>query len=1286
MKHFTFKWLRRFSVLIAVKLFILALCLTLLRILFISVGDYREHLATWLKDEYHINLSTSSVSAGVDLSGLVVIVNDIELKDSSDLPFFLSSDYLFLHLDFWDSLVEKRFVFSRVSLKGVDLTVKNREQKTPSSEQSLLTLDSLRSIFLQQLNQFSITDSRFHFKNHLGIDKTIIIENLHWLNKGALHQGVGRASLPETSGDNSLQFVIDLSGEKGKQGKLYAKADNLNINDYLLAHVNPDAQINDAVLGFQVWAEFTDTTLNQAQILLNNSQLSWSQAGKEYDWQLNSGLLQLTNNKKGWLFDSYDLDIEHNHQKLTGLAVSGNGTRDAASFTFSDLDGKDLLPFYLLNSHLTQKQSSLLQSLDIGAHLNTLDIDKNKEGKLQFSAQLDGFKNRPQGPIPGLSNAKIAIKGQASQGKINITLPKQKIYFDGQFTRAMPVTSGDITLNWLTTKNGVELFSEQSLLQTTDVDTNTEFSLFFPNKTANNQSPFLSLYTYASLNDGAKAQYYYPVKALGKTVFDYLQPTLKKGTVKGAKILWYGTLNHFPYNQNDGIFQAWVPLRNAQYDFYGKWEGLSDVDADLLFENDSLTVDTLQAAIGEVKVHKLSAQIEHLHPTGMIVVHADVTDDAQKITHYLQNSPLKDSVGNALNVLQTQKTLSGHLQLNIPFNLKTNEPQVQGEVTLLGNELNLHLSDDLIVPLKNVQGKFQFNNGDLTGKDLVAQLFNQKVHVSFDSIQKKRTYQVNVDLDSVWDLQQLSQTLPNIAPLQLSGNLDWTGNIHVKHYFSGGDETRVVFDSATQGITSKLPFPFNKNALQSWPTKVVITADNESSLFKVNIKDKLDFVGQLNYQNKPSNIPYYALKIGTDKLTVVDNNKHIVDINLDSLNISDWYQNWKKVKQQTSLDPEMPDWYVEPDQILAKVKHATFFEQPLTSFTMNALNDQQKWAADFHAHNLQASAEYRAGIPARIDLDIKRLYFPSMVFSSNKDSISGLQSPQSANLQETYPEIVAQCSSCIYDDYNLSPLQVHLYPNKTQLNVDYLKIGDKDDLTQVSGIWDQRRTHVVVNSIAHEHNNIVKRLGFISPIEHEKAELSGAFDWIGAPWQFNFESLNGSFSASAKNGSITEVSDSGARLLSIFSLDAIRQTLNLEFNNVFAKGFNFDETSMTGKIKDGIVKNDDFYLDGSAGKINGSGLIDLPNFESNYKISYSPAVTSSLPVLTAFAVNQLTGAAVLFLAKILAPVVEAVIRVDFSVKGPLNDPEVEVIQRKKGKVKIKNDALLEELNKQAKEN
>ncbi|HEY7866215.1 MAG TPA: AsmA-like C-terminal region-containing protein, partial [Psychromonas sp.] len=127
------------------------------------------------------------------------------------------------------------------------------------------------------------------------------------------------------------------------------------------------------------------------------------------------------------------------------------------------------------------------------------------------------------------------------------------------------------------------------------------------------------------------------------------------------------------------------------------------------------------------------------------------------------------------------------------------------------------------------------------------------------------------------------------------------------------------------------------------------------------------------------------------------------------------------------------------------------------------------------------------------------------------------------------------------------------------------------------------------------------------------------------------------------------------------------------------KGLNFDQVSFSGSITDGIVKNDDFYLNGAAGKISGKGLIDLPNYDTNYQMSYSPAVTSSLPVLSAFLISPLTGAAVFMLTKILEPVVETIIRVDFTVKGPLSGPEIKLINRKKAKVTLQHTEVLDEI-------
>jgi len=1307
LKQFTFRWLKRFYILVAVKLVLLAVLLTSARILILSVEDYKEQAIEWLTSEYQVNVSVQDISAGIDFSGMVLTLNNVELLDSDDLPFVLKLEYLFLHLDFWDSVAEQKLNFNRISLQGAELTVKPTKVKS-TSEKSQLTINTLKDIFLTQLKKVSIKNSKLHFTDQLGLEKIIIIEQLRWLNEGDNHQGVGKASFPDALGENSLKFVVDLFPEtknKALTGHLYLHADNLNVTDYLIKQVNKNAQMIEAVVGFEAWMMFSSDRIDSIQLQLKQSLFSWSQLNRYYSWSLNSGSLQATNSDNGWLLDSYDLDITRNKSDLDLLSITGQGNKKQLLIDFDGLTIKDVLPFYLLHSDLTAEQIVTLRKYGLDANIDQVGLSKNSANDLQFSLQLSEFKNRPVGGIPGVSNAHINLAGDLKQGDVKIKLAKQKIYFDGQFSRSMPVKSGNVALQWLQTETGLRLSSEQTLLTTNELDTITEFSIFLPNKNAKNPSAFLSLYSYASLNDASKAQYYFPINAMGDSVFAYLEPTLKKGHVKGAKILWYGAFNHYPYLENNGIFQAWVPLRDAQYDFYGDWQGVTDLDLDLLFENDYLLMNAKTASLGDVTVAKLTGKVDHLNPEGILTIKADISEDAQKISDYLKASPLKDSVGKALSVIKVSEQLSGNITLTVPFNRKTQKTKTVGKVLLKENSLDIELADNLIMPLKKVNGSFSFINGNLTATNINASLFEQPIDIAFTSIEKNKSYQIDASVNGVWKLAKLTRTHPLLEPAKLSGHLDWSGKVNFIHQNAGGYQFDVDLESDTLGIRSKLPKPLYKNSLKSWPTKINVAGSENSSRLQVTIKDKLAFDGLLKYENGKQSIPYFTLNIGQSNIGPVDKTKQRINVNLENLTLLDWYEHW--LNEQDNLiardrlftedgtlqefDELIGENSDEPsmfslDEINVDVKHLNLLNQPLTIFRAKARQKDGRWEADILSDKLQTRVEYRPGIPERFDVEVKKVNFQELDLSliESKQSASVPKTP-SDNLRKDYPEVFVNCETCIYKDIDLSPLSLHIFPTRKRLDIDYIKIGSGSEFTTISGFWNQRITNIIFDTEGDRENSLVKRFGFSSPVYHRKAQMSGAFNWMGAPWQANFDSLNGAFSAELTDGAITEVSDNGARLLSVFSLDGIRRSLNLEFDNVFAKGFSFDEMTFSGNINDGVLSNDDFYLDGSAGKIVGTGLVDLPNQDTNYQFSYSPAVTSSLPVLAAFAINPLTGAAVLMLTKILEPVVDTIIRVDFTVKGDLTNPEVKLITRQRGKIKLENSDVLQEMSEQQQE-
>ncbi|MDN2663686.1 YhdP family protein [Psychromonas sp. 14N.309.X.WAT.B.A12] len=1310
LKHFTLRCLKCLIVLLVVTLIVLAVLLTAARFAINGVEDYKAQLVEWVAAEHDINVDADKVSAGIDFSGLVLTLNNVTFTETDVLPFELKINNLFLHLDFLESLQKQQLIFNDISIKGADLLLKSAldverigQLSTSESDEagSQGTLASLKNILLLRLSSFSITESRIRFTDHLYNQKTILIQDLSWLNDGQQHQGVGKASLPNTLGENTLEFIIDVTGDAegtpdNLVGRLYAQAENLNATEYLKPQINPLADLTSAVVSFRLWSDFDVNGFKNMQLHWDNSEIAWTLLGESESWQINDGLFQFSYDDQHWLFDSYDLNITHNYTPLNDVNIAGHG--DIGRFGQFDLKGINInaiTPFGLLFSSLSEQQINYVADLELGGKLSKLDMHFNPIGQMTVSAHIDDFSNQAHDIIPGVSNANIKVTADQDSGHASILLDPQRITFDGQFNRSMPLQKADIDLHWKVNSTGVTLASNQFLLDTDDLKSTTQFSLFLPNNsddlvspsdpdtTENEQasSPYLRLYSYASLNDASKAQHYFPVKAMGKDVFSYLQSAIQQGSADGAKVLWNGPLNAYPFKQQEGIFQAFIPIKNAQYDFFEEWQGLYDLDLDLLFENDSLLMESEKAKLGSMKVDKLSAKIATLSSNGGINIEADIDQKADSIMQYLLKSPIKDSLTQVADTLQIQDNLQGKLTLNIPFSTDNGQTQVKGQFNLDGNDVNIKLSDETNLLLENTQGSFSFTDENFTGDGLTAKLFDQPVNFSFSSNENDSKYQLLVSLFGQWDMSKLSREQPSLLPLQLSGNLDWQGQVNFsqqqdKYKFG------VYLTSPLQGTKINLPAPYNKNALQSWPTKVNVNGDADGIRWDALISNKLKSAGELYYPDQQTKLKYFYLGLGNDLNLPIDKSKQIVRINESRVNLTPWVSVIKE-HLQAKQGTDDSDTLFNLDHLYLDVKHAELFEQPIVNLSTDLQQSGKKLAINVKGDDLLANLEYRKGVPDRYDINIQKMNFQSLDMDALKDSFVQQESATlvepSDNLRLDYPEVFLECVVCIYNQMSFSPLKAHVFPSKSRYNIDYVQLGEEQQATNISGVWDQRRTNIIFDAKGSSQTNIVRRLGYKSPMNYQESEVNGALNWVGAPWQFNFDSLNGDLTVDVEDGQITEVDDKGARLLSFLSLDAIRRSLNIEFDNVFSKGLGFDTMSLSATITNGIFKNDDYFLDGSAGKISGTGLIDLPNLNVNYRFSYSPAVTSSLPVLAAFAINPLTGAAVLMLTKILEPVVDTIVRVDFSAKGPISDPKITIEDRLKGSVKLQNSEVLEKL-------
>ncbi|MEC7689364.1 MAG: AsmA-like C-terminal region-containing protein, partial [Pseudomonadota bacterium] len=129
-----------------------------------------------------------------------------------------------------------------------------------------------------------------------------------------------------------------------------------------------------------------------------------------------------------------------------------------------------------------------------------------------------------------------------------------------------------------------------------------------------------------------------------------------------------------------------------------------------------------------------------------------------------------------------------------------------------------------------------------------------------------------------------------------------------------------------------------------------------------------------------------------------------------------------------------------------------------------------------------------------------------------------------------------------------------------------------------------------------------------------------------------------------------------------FSLNSLVRKLSLDFRDVFAKGFFYDDMSGTLSIADGKAYTGDTVIDGGAGEINIKGYTDLVENQLNYNVVFSPNVTGNLPILVYFLATPPTALAALALDQVLTSA-KVISNVNYHVTGSLSEPVFEEVGR-----------------------
>lgn len=281
---------------------------------------------------------------------------------------------------------------------------------------------------------------------------------------------------------------------------------------------------------------------------------------------------------------------------------------------------------------------------------------------------------------------------------------------------------------------------------------------------------------------------------------------------------------------------------------------------------------------------------------------------------------------------------------------------------------------------------------------------------------------------------------------------------------------------------------------------------------------------------------------------------------------------------------------------------------------------------------------------------------------------------ENAKLFANMPRLTVYCKRCKYGLYDFGEVSFNVKrenENTLLLNQFIAKRGKTN--IAFDGKWQQEGEHSITSvkglldtdNVAREVENV----GYVSTIKDSGLDMSYQLNWQGGPHDFASITLGGDLDVSFDDGYLANVDDNGVRVFSLLSLQSLVRKLSFDFRDVFSDGMFYSKLTGRFNIKNGVAYTDDTYMKGSAGDLSIVGNTNLYTSELDYRMSYKPNLTSSLPVLAWIAtLNPITFLAGVALDEVITSAV--ISEINFEVTGNLDKPAFKQVSKKTKNISV----------------
>lgn len=886
-----------------------------------------------------------------------------------------------------------------------------------------------------------------------------------------------------------------------------------------------------------------------------------------------------------------------------------------------------------------------------------------------LSAQASELGFSAIGAAPGMTKLAGKIVVLPAQGSFEFSVNDARFEWPHWFDQSFPIQQAAGRFNWTIAKNGeIEIKMTDVVLEdgvSKIWDVNASCIVDSKNRNISNFAQLFEVESVADLRfeDGElvqrtgtasedavrenplralhlRADAKFEIKSLAKTL-QYLpnDPRLEKlrewwenaflgGVASNGTLSYRGEVSKTALQQGRAQIRGQVEFSDValNYGYQRDWPKLRNSRGYAKLNNGLLTIIPSHGWLEEDPIFETEVTISSLFERDrQLDVRGSIVTSLPRVTQLLFNGPLikPDQRGQTLPIVAQSGRVSANLKVSIPLR-KVRDVKVQGTAKIDGGHLLLPEG----VPITDLSAEIDFTERSVESGDIKANFLGGEATAKLFTTAEVQPPKMKITATGLANIERLEPWIGKHILAWLKGTTSWQGEVVVD-----GPKIGIAATSQLVGVSATAPGPLAKTRQQErgFSLDMMVGSKRVRQRMSLQYGDQLHarFSGNLKQGNRllDNSLIYFGSKGETASLIVKPGVNFLID--QAQLDLDSWLTAIIDLAQLETEPVEPANTaFLDAMRSVKIISSAPqFLGRSFGALKVAAVSqDGNHWTAGVTGDNVAGTlnAEPRAG---NYQFNLSRLHLVEPAKSAL------LPPPIDRSLQPTkYPKLELIVDALKISDKPLGRLHLVGKPVDQAWTLSKFELTGQGIHTTGRGSWVNHNGPGSYSSFATDTTidaagDVLDEMEFSGIVKKGRGQLTGNFNWLGAPHEFDFTRLNGDFDLRIRDGELVKVTPGSGKLLGLFNFNAIFRRLTLDFRDVFSGGLQFDRMRYAGLLANGEAIMRDAYIFTPAVYVAMEGKIDLSKELIDMEIHASPELGGNITLLSALA-NPTAGALV----------------------------------------------------------